>query len=337
MKILHFGIFAFDDTVFSILTGFRNLGHQVETCHIIQAENTLEIAEEAINRFKPDMVVTIGVWYDLFDSETLWGVIRKHNIPHIYWAIEDPVFFDCISTVHIDQYDFVFTTSRECVKQYNALGKKAAYLPFCCNPEVHKRVNPVPEYTSDIAVLSNFKFDSKYAQSKPERYEFRVKCYRDLVEPLIKNDYDIKLYGFGWDDESLSIPEKFFGRDRYVMRYIVPSILSSVKMVMIIQWDYEGHICYKTYEALGCKCFQIAPYTPVQAEYFINGEHLVYSNSPEDTLRLVDYYLSHEKKREEIVKMGQEEAYKKHNCTLRAKTALTYLENHGFDIDFIKK
>lgn len=330
MKILHFGPEGFDTYVFSLLNGFRNLGHEVETCNIVFMKDFENKARKSIEEFNPDMVLTIGGWHAHFDAKLLWKIIKEYGLPNVYWAIEDPTFFDWSSTIHVDAYDFIFTVSEECVEKYAKLGKPAAYLSYACNPEFHKRVEAVEEYKNDIVLLSN-----KVKEYEAERCAFRNKCYVDLVEPVVKGGYDIKLYGYGWDDEKLAIPTKNLGG--YVPRTDVPKVYSSAKIVLIIQWDYTGHICFKTYEALGCRCMQIAPYTPLQEKYFTHGEHLVYSRSAEETVKLVDYYLSHEEERELIAARGQEEAYKNHNCTLRARKALEVLKGHGFNIDFVEK
>lgn len=329
MRILHFGP-PVENGPFNLLTGFRNLGHIVETCNIISVIALKEKAEKAIKQFKPDMIITIGGWHAYFDAKTLWQIISDYKIPHIYWAIEDPTYFDWASSIHINAYDFVFTVSEECVPRYTDLGVPAAYLSYACNPDLHKRTTPDEKYKNDIIVLSN-----KYTEYDPERCAFRNQCYHNLIEPVLEGGYDIMIYGLRWDDGKYQIPAK--NRGGYISRKIVSTVYSSAKIVLIIQWDLTGHICFKTYEAFGCRCFQLAPYTPLQEKYFKDGEHIVYSHSPEETIKYVDYYLSHDEERELIAKKGQEEVYKNHNCTLRAREALRKLKSHGFNIDYIEK
>lgn len=328
MRILHFGVGWYDDTIFSLLKGFKNLGHEVKTCDVVSLK---ENPEEAITNFRPDIVMTIGMWFEQFDAQSLWAIIKRHGIPHIYWAIEDPTFFDIYSTVHLDEYDFIFTISESCIEKYAQRGKPAAYLPFSCNPEVHKRVAPVREFRNDIVVLANnyvvIPRLGKYEEIDPSLCEFRNKCYHDLIEPLIKNGYDIKIYGNRWHDERLGIPAQY--RGGWIKHSLIPAVYSSAKIVITVQWDYEGHVSYKTYEALGCGCMQIAAYTPLQKKYFKHGEHLIYSRRPEETIKYVDYYLHSEEEREALAARGQAEAYLNHNCTQRAADALEILGRHG--------
>lgn len=328
MRFLHFGPPTTPaNGPLCLLEGLSKLGHKLESCNLIQVEGIKEKASKAIAEFKPDMVITVGGWFANYDAPELWEVIRNSSLPHIYWAIEDPIFFDWASSVHIDAYDFVFTISEECVSKYIDLGVPAAYLPLACNPDFHFHTSADPKYTNDIIVLSN-----KVVEYDPQRCAFRNECYRRIIEPVLQGAYDIKIYGSGWDG---FVPEKNLGG--YVFRDLAPIVYSSAKIVLMTQWDLDGHICFKTYEAMACACFQIAPYTPLQENHFKDGEHIVYSRSPEETIEYVDYYLSHDKERELIAKRAQEEVYKNHNCTLRFRKAMEILRSHGFYIDFIEK
>lgn len=327
---MHFGPKGYETGIFTILVGLKNLGHIVETCDVTSAENVEIEAQKSIDEFKPDIAITIGGWHARFDAKALWKVLKRNSIPSIYHAIEDPTFFDWVSCIYINDYDFVFTVSEAMVSEYEKRGVAAKYLSYSCNPDFHKRVSSDERFINDIIVLSN-----KYVEYDPIKCAFRNKCYEDLIKPLIDGDYDLKIYGNGWDDEKLSIKKKFLGGT--VFPNIVPKVYSSAKMVLIVQWDETGHICSKTYEAFGCRCLQIAPYTPLQEKYFKQGEHIIYSRSPEDTIKYVDYYLSHEKEREEIAARGQIEAYKNHSCDVRAREFLETLKKFGYGVDFISK
>jgi spore maturation protein CgeB len=335
MRILHFGHAGWDDSIYSLLAGFRKLGHEVLTCNMVNVWNTAGAAENAINAFAPNLVITVGVWHYYFDMQALSGVLKRHSIPHIYWAIDDPNFFDCISSIFMDKYDFVITPAKECVPKYIARGTPAIFLPFGCNPDFNKRVEPSETYKSDIVVVSNYIVPNSFSVAYPQRYEFRKKCFMDLIDPLVKRNYNLKIYGIGWEDPVLGIPSKFLGGS--IDHSLVPSVYSSAKIALTIQWDYDGHICHKTFEVLGNRCMQIAPYTPVQAEFFTHGVHLIYSHSPEETVGYVHYYLAHDAERELIAASGQDEVYRNHSCTQRAKNAMEALKLHGFPIDYIQK
>lgn len=321
MRILHFGPEGGEENFFSLLAGFRNIGCEVRTCNVVKCEETERVSEKAIEEFKPDFVITIGGWHAHFDTQVLWKVIKKHSLPHIYWAIEDPTFFDWVSSVHVKNYDFVFTVSEECLSRYKEFGVPAAYLPYACNPSFHRRVPVDEKFKNDIVVMAN-----KVKEYDPERCKFRNKSFKDIVEPIVLGNFDVKLYGSGWSTHEPEIPSWKLGG--YINSQNVLKAYSGAKINLAIQWDYTGHICFRVFEALACGCFVISPYTPVQAKTFIHGQHIIYSSGPEQTRDYVEYYLSHDAERQEIAVRGQEEVYKNHNCTLRAYDALNILKEY---------
>jgi spore maturation protein CgeB len=67
---------------------------------------------------------------------------------------------------------------------------------------------------------------------------------------------------------------------------------------------------------------------PTQAvnNLFTNNVHLTCSSSPEDTVRLVDYFLEHEVERQAIAQNGQQEVYSKHTYKERANQILKFMQ-----------
>ena len=105
---------------YGIAQGFQQLNHEI---HIMQgeqerlwgqplSEQRLRL-EQAIEEFKPDFVFTEG--HPDFDPLTVCKTISSHKIPHLYWAIEDPVCTNLSTKTYIPYADWVFTTTAECV------------------------------------------------------------------------------------------------------------------------------------------------------------------------------------------------------------------------------
>ena len=321
MKILHLGPEGGNDHFFSLLRGFSNLGHEVKTCNIIRCDDAPAQVESVLEAFQPDFVITIGGWHAHFDAPAVWSILKKHSVPHVYWAIEDPVFFDWVSEIHAKSYDFVLTVSEESIPRYSALGVRSAFLPYACNPDLHRRVAVDEKFKNDIVVMAN-----KVKEYDPQRCWFRNKSFRDVVEPILLGNYDSKIYGAGWAAQEPPIPPEKIGG--YIGVQNILKAYSSSKIALAIQWDYTGHICFRIYEALACGILVISPYTPVQEKAFQHEHHIIYSHDPEETKKYVEYYLAHDSERERIARQGQEEAYKNHNCTLRAETALRILKEN---------
>lgn len=104
--------------------------------------------------------------FDIFFCESVWGGIdeswrdevfmfdklkhtkivaiinrcKKLNIPTIFYAKEDPIFFDNFKNCAL-LFDLVITTCMECVNKYKLMGcKKVMYTTFLINPIIH---NPI--------------------------------------------------------------------------------------------------------------------------------------------------------------------------------------------------
>lgn len=266
-----------------------------------------------LEEFKPDIVFTPGWSIGIFDTEQFLSVMDHSKVPHIYWATEDPLFFDEVSMKFAPHADYILTTAEECVPAYRSMGKRSSTLLFGCNPSLFHPVAPRPEYQHDIVLAAN-----RYSWFGPDK-TFRRKAIRNMVLPLLEAGYDIHLWGEGWND-----PESDFQVDAEHCSkqsdYLEsPAIYSSAKIVLGIQSvnTSKTQTSCRTYEIMGCGAFLLTCRTPSHESLFENHRHLVWSESAKETLELVDYYLSHEAEREAIAKQGQEEVLQKHTYAHR--------------------
>jgi hypothetical protein len=66
---------------------------------------------------------------------------KENNIPTVFWNKEDPTFFDSKSYNFVDTallFDFIFTTSEECVSLYKELGHHNVYvMQFAFSPKIY--------------------------------------------------------------------------------------------------------------------------------------------------------------------------------------------------------
>lgn len=65
---------------------------------------------------------------------------------------------------------------------------------------------------------------------------------------------------------------------------------------------------------MGSGAFELTSRTPAVERLFTHRRHMVMSGSAEETLSLVDYYLAHEKERQEIAANGKAEVLAKCNA-----------------------
>ncbi len=290
---------------------FADFGIDVRYTQIVHDPNWINVFEE----FNPDYVFNDGGW-DTYDI--LFPFLTERNTPHIFWAIEDPIFYQFLSLPHALKSEFVFTTCQESIANYEADGVQAYLLPFACHPSFHKRGGPDPRFNHDIAFVGN------------NYYEFkeRIAGANRILRPLIDANYNIKIYGNEWwldPTRPFQIDPRFYGG--YLGSEDLPALCASVPIILGLHsvTNSSTMMSMRTFEVLGCGGFHLTQWTPAIESMFKNHHHLVWSNSAEETIDLVNYYLAHPELREKIALQGQREVYEKHTYHKRIEEFLPML------------
>ena len=287
------------------------LGHEVHYV-FLAGESSLD---PFLSSIRPDYVFTEG-GYGLFDK--LFTALRKVNIPHIYWATEDPIDFYHLSLPFAARSDIVFTTSLESIPIYRKHSIKAHLFMFACLPSYHHRVNPESCFEHDLVFAGN-----QYPHLA------RMKGEQTILRPLLDGGYDIKIYGSeAWVDQNnyLKIMPSQYGG--YLPNNYLPVLCSSAKIVLGLHSvdDSLTMMSMRTFEVLGCGGFYLTQWTPAIEYHFKNHYHLVWSKSAAETRELVDYYLAHPEEREKIALQGQQEVYAHHTYHHRAEDLIKVVE-----------
>lgn len=152
-----------------------------------------------------------------------------------------------------------------------------------------------------------------------------------LLKPLVENNYNVVIWGEGWD----KINPRIFGfkvkesQLRGKLSYLnTNDVYSSAKIILGFQ-NNINELTQRTYEVLGARGFLLAPATKAVTEKFEHKKHLVVSDSEDETLKLVDYYLKNDSERKQIAANGQNLVYSKHTYTDRASKILKYIFNNN--------
>lgn len=299
--------------VYGLAQGFLQEGHQV---WIMQGADRLWDCPEpeqasrlarAIAGFKPDFVFTEG--YPGFSPEVICEVCRVHGVPHLYWAIEDPLG-DRISRRFAPLCDYIFTTAVECLPGYTSMGKKAEVLLFGCNPLFHRYTGVSPEYAYDIVLVAS-------------NYPVRYKEAQWFVMPLVKAHYNIKIWGLWWDNPELPVNLcQFPGVYGGLLPYeLLPRVYSSARIILGMNCDDSSitQTSMRPYEALACGGgLYLGHYTRAQEAIF--GDLIFQARNTTETLALVDHILQMpEAERRTHAKRAQQEVYARHSYRLRAR------------------
>ncbi|SHH34645.1 Spore maturation protein CgeB [Thermosyntropha lipolytica DSM 11003] len=272
-----------------------------------------KVLRQKIEEISPDFIFADGDPPNV-NWEAISENVRFFNVPLIYWATEDPLWFKEISLLRSLDAEFVCTTTCELIPEYQKMGKKAALMLFCCNPDFHRMVESNPEYRCDIMFVGS-------------NYEIRTWVSRFMLQPLLEKGYNLKVWGHWWrdSDKPFTIPPEFY---KGLLPYDkLPEAYASARIILGM------HLCdtsltqtsMRTYEVLGCGSFYLTQYTKAHEHLFKRGVHLDWANNSEELVEKVDYYLSCPEERSKIAKAGQEYVYKYHSAEVRARRLVEFL------------
>jgi spore maturation protein CgeB len=210
--------------------------------------------------FKPDMCLITGG--HRISPETV-EKIKRGGIKAVLWTIDLPTDFQPIIEA-APHYDFVFCGGTEAQELLDKIDiKKTYWLPFACDPEVHRFQETTPEerkfWGSDVTFIGSF---------YPNRAQ--------LLEKLA--DFDLKVWGPGWNN--LCSPSRLRKKVRDVQ--LRPEewtkIMSSCKITLVIHYQDGKTPCYqaspKVYETLACKSFLLVDDQRDVKSLFEDGKHL---------------------------------------------------------------
>ena len=130
---------------------------------------------------------------------------KEHNIPTIFWNKEDPTSFRTHSYNFIDtalRFDYIFTTSEECIPKYNAKGHHNVFpLMFASNIKLFNPI--VNKYRRDDLIV--------FAGSWYRQFKERCRIMNDFFTKILNSDFELKIYDrvYGTDAYNRIFPEKY--------------------------------------------------------------------------------------------------------------------------------
>lgn len=303
--------------------GFRDAGHEV----IVSGPLTEQNIPGLMAGFKPDFIITMG-WtseHTLRKLNWIRRYVKMYKIPLIYWATEDPDHTQRFSLPLIQRIlpDYVFSICNETVAFYKKLGIQASPLPFAYHASIHHRTPVDVTCQTPLAVVANAY--PQYIKEHPDG--FRSKSLNILLTPLLQQGMRIDFWGRYWEQMDtiigFAIPRPWI--HGYVPYTEANKIYSSADIVIGLQ---NSQITQRTYEILGSEGFLLTNDTPPVRELFQNGRDLIVSSSAEETIELVNHYLSHPQDRENIRRQGKA-AVALHTYQHRAEYMIKILTEHN--------
>lgn len=184
-----------------------------------------------------------------------------------------------------------FITNRGQIPLYEEqLGITPAYVTGGCDPTDHVRVDPDPEWASEVAFIGQ-------ADLRGGRV--------DVMQALSK-EFDTKVYGKKWPEVAGLEPA---ARDVYPPQY--RAICNSAKVIIgnDLRQDVDLYFSNRTWISLGCGAFLLTRYVPNLEEILKEDEHCAFFRSTEHAVEQVRRYLADDALRQRVAAQGHAYAH----------------------------
>jgi len=261
---------------------------------------------------KPELCLVAGGNRIL--PETL-RILKSQAIKTVLWTVDAPRKFRPILEA-APFYDHIFCGGTEAQELLARAGfRKTHWLPFACDPDIHKPVETSPqektEWGSDVAFIGSF-------------YPNRAQILEKIA------DFDLRVWGPGWK----KLPRGSALKKRTTAQKLKPGewikILSSSAINLAIHFQDGKTPCYqaspRVYEALACRSFLLVDEQRDVKSLFQDGKHLALFKDSEDLPKKIDYYLNHAEERKKMAAQGYEEVIHKHAYMNRMEKMFSIIE-----------
>lgn len=245
------------------------------------------------------------------------SAMRGLGIKTILWTIDAPnTDFELLFKA-APHYDHIFCGGSEAVELFRGAGiNNAVWLPFACDPEVHKELELSEAQELELGCDVCF-VGSMHGQTYPRRMK--------LLESI--SDMGLKIWGPGAENIPAASPLKKNVMDGQIPPDLWVKIYSAARIVLCLHYSSNGkYPCNqaspRVYEALACGAFLLCDDQKDVISLFEDGKHLVIFKDAEDLKKKIAYYLANPVKRAAIAAAGREEVLKKHTYRHRMEEVL---------------
>ncbi|MFC4076929.1 glycosyltransferase [Salinithrix halophila] len=299
----------------NVIGAFRRLERSLGNFHIQTYYSKLESREKLFQRirfFHPHIILVFCKEAHAVNSD-----IRKWapKVPVGLWVVNDPYHIQDYEWM-VPYYDFMVTQDSGCLPFYrDRRNKPAFHLPLAVNPTHYFPGNVKRDYQSDVCFVGSAWSD-------------RIRLMDHLI-PLLSGKKVI-IVGEGW--EKL----KHYSRLKKSMinRNIPPSetarYYNGAKIVLNIHRPlndinknpYHLPACTpnnRTFDIAACHSFQLVSRRRDLGRLYRLGEEIITYKNLKDLKQKIDYYLIHDKQREEIAGRAYRRTLRDHTYTVRMR------------------
>jgi len=302
--------------------GFEKNGCNVilleEIMHMKNNDAKISLIKETIEKHNIDLLFC--EYYAVLPLRDISNLCKEKNVQFHYWAIEDPVTPHCGNHMVTQKYiDFIWTTTIEFIPKYIEMGTPSDLLLFGCNPEILPE-DESPEFKHDISLVGS-------------NYSNRYDKVRDFLFPLIRDNFDLQVYGIWWMNHKLPIslckcPQFYWKKegDHALPYQWLPKVVNSSKIMFGLNCQTDMSVTQtscRPYETLSCSknSVYLSWYTEAQNKIF--GNYVFQAKCGEELVAMARNILNmSDEERIDMATKAREYVHKCHDYKLRAKQVI---------------
>jgi hypothetical protein len=271
-----------------ILWGFTAAGCEAQIINPSSIENF----EKLMGEINPDLLILSS--YMGYFSHAMLHHIGSRNLPHykcVCWDTEGVGQFNLQMTgFDLSKPDMIFSICTEMLESLKSKSIPCERLDFAYNPTIHypKPISINENHT--ISLIGNAWL--WYANHYPAHFRYS-KAIPILLKPLIENKYKIDFYG---TTEYKAVIKNFLNLDvpmewfKGTIYYEKTGDIYNNSFINLITQNHELTITRRTFEILGSGGFGLTCNNTAIKNMFGTGGALAISNSPDETLEILEYY-----------------------------------------------
>ncbi|HEY8391955.1 MAG TPA: glycosyltransferase [Capillibacterium sp.] len=273
--------------------------------HRVKQVSPRNLTSRLIKEFRPEVLLVVHGNRTPLEQVRY---ARSLGAKTVLWLVEDPYEIDLHRGPMVEAYDLVFTNERQAVAQYNH--PNVHYLPWCCNPDVHRPLTVPEKYRSDLCFVG---------MGFPNRLKIL-----NAIAPFLKK-LNVKLIGV-WDRWGKLHPDlEKFVRPVENDFHEVQKYFNGAKINLNIHRDPVNPPSGnsrgvgatspndRTFALAGCGAFQLVDATrPDLLKCFTPDQEVVLFKDPEDLAAKIKYYLANPRLRRQIGNAAHRRAYREH-------------------------
>ncbi|MBF0193707.1 MAG: glycosyltransferase [Magnetococcales bacterium] len=245
------------------------------------------------------------------------GLLRKLNIKVVHWFVED---YRRINWLELLQpYDHVLSYQKQFLREdlVNSCLNSCSYLPVGCEYPESSEVFQKDEKSFDITYMG-----------------FPYQNRKRVIEYLLNNDINLKIWGFGWKkyNKSPLIANALQENGRWLTLPDTRAIYKKSRIVLnihsaVMQQDAEVYmkdemVNSNLFEICASGAFQIVERRSGVLEYFEEDKEVVCYSSKEELVEKIKHYLSRPDECKNIARAGYLKTLNNHRFSHRAQTIL---------------